>query len=80
MVAQPAIPDFQPRNQKFFVVALATCKPHAVINELIGIIAFAGCKNGNVSMIMLDFYLEIRIVTMNIRIKTKLDFDVPNSH
>jgi hypothetical protein len=61
-------------------VALATRKPHAMINKLIGIVASAGCKNGNVSVIMLDFYLEIRIVTMNIRIKTKLDFDVPNSH
>jgi hypothetical protein len=80
MVAQLAIPGFQPRNQKFFVMALATRKPHAVFNKLIGIIAFAGCKDCDIPTILLDFYLEIRIVTVNIRIKTKLDFDVPNSH
>jgi hypothetical protein len=49
-------------------------------NKLIGVIAFTECNDCNVPTILLNLYLEIRIVTMNICIQTKLDFNVPDSH
>ena len=80
MVAQLAVSGFQLWNQKFLISFPTRRKPHTVVNKLVGIATFAGCKDRDIPAIMLNFHLEVRIVAMNISIKTKLDFDVPDSH